>query len=149
LKTQNHFITIYDVPVAYFFLTFFTKASMYNTAPATTLPQMPQTAAPQTAEPQTAAPQPAAPPNMIVYYRDEHGTGFEIPALHIEVVMDSHGITEEIDHQPVASQTWGFLWSLWNRWFGFGICFCLSPLVLFSNTNTNTEVEEKDDEDIS
>ena len=84
--------------------------------------------------------------DMVVYYADEHGAGFEIPALHIEVVLDSHGITEEIDRQPVASQTWSFLWSIWNRWLGIGFCFCLSPL-LFCRGGDRTE--PLDDEDIS
>ena len=86
--------------------------------------------------------------DMVVYYADEHGAGFEIPALHIEVVLDSHGITEEIDRHPVASQTWGLLWSFCKSWFGLGFCFCLSPLFFFVKKDGNEE-EEKDDEDIS
>jgi hypothetical protein len=60
---------------------------------------------------------------MVVYYSDEHGSGIEIPALHLEFVVDSHGITEEFDRTPVASQTWEYLLSLWKYFFCCWACF--------------------------
>jgi len=54
---------------------------------------------------------------LIQVCSDSHGIGLEIAPLDIQIVVNEMGITEEFNHEPLATQTWASMRSHFTCFF--------------------------------